>query len=81
MTPDSADDMRSACHALAAQVLMSRAVSNRCKWLRDQVADLLKNPEHIEYYAKQYQREYPYADVRNPYLADTLKEWDSMDQG
>ena len=59
MTPDSANDMRNACHNLAAQVLMSSAHTNRCKWLRNQVAEMLKNPEHIEYYAKQYAKEYP----------------------
>ena len=78
MTEESARDMRNACHNLAAEVLRSPAFSNRCKWLRDQVADMLKNPEHIEYYTKQYHKDYAYADVRNPYLASALKEWDEQ---
>ena len=79
MTEHSVSDMKNACHALAAQILTTPAYTNRCKWLRTQVAEMLKNIEHVEYYAKAYEEEYPYADVRNVYLADVLKSYDQQE--
>ena len=77
MTPDSTESMRSACHVLAEHVLRMPAYSNRCKWLRQQVADMLKTNDHILYYAEQYDKEYPYADAPTEYLAEVLKAYDS----
>ena len=79
MIPASVNDMRGACHVLAEHVLRSPAKTNRCQWLRQQVADLLKNPEHIFWYAEQYDLEYQYADAPTPYLAEALKAYDQED--
>ena len=76
MTPESTDDMRAACHVLAEHVLRMPAYSNRCKWLREQIANLLRTNDHILWYAQQYQDDYPYADIPNPYLVDILKAYE-----
>ena len=76
MTPEATEDMRNACHALAEYVLRRPCNSNRSKWLRDQIVDLLTKNDHILWYAGAYEKAYPYADVRNPYLAEALKAYD-----
>lgn len=76
MTPDSLDDMQSTCNYLAAQLQLTSLDCNRSRWVRDQVVKMLRTPDHVEYYARKYKKEYPYADVRNPYLVDALKELD-----
>ena len=76
MTKESRQSMRDACHALAAVVLQSRARTNRCKWLRSKVADLLTDDTKIDQLIEQYSAEYPYADAPTEYLADVLKSYD-----
>ena len=77
MTPESTEDMRSACHALAEHILRRPCPTNRAEWLRQQIVDLLTKNDHILWYAQAYEKEYPYADVRNSYLAETLKIYDA----
>ena len=79
MTPESTEDMRAACHSLAEHVLRRPCSSNRSKWLRQQVVDLLTKNDHILWYAQAYEKEYPYADVRSPFLVDILKAYDEED--
>lgn len=76
MTPESSENMRNACHSLAAQVMHTSARTNRCKWLRETVFELLKNPEFTEEMTLKYDKEYPYADVQSAYLVDVLKAYD-----
>ena len=76
MTPEATEDMRNACHALAEYVLRRPCNANRSKWLRDQVVELLTKNDHILWYAVAYEKAYPYADVRNPYLVEALKAYD-----
>ena len=76
MTPEATEDMRNACHTLAEHVLRRPCASNRSKWLRDQIVDLLTKNDHILWYAQAYEKAYPYADVRNPYLVEALKAYD-----
>ena len=76
MTPESTEDMKNACHSLAEYILRRPAKTNRCKWLQKQLVDLLTANDHILYYAQRYSDEYPYADIRNSYLADVLKAYD-----
>ena len=76
MTPDSTEAMKNACHVLAEHVMRMPAYSNRCKWLKAQIADLLKTNDHVLYYAQRYQDEYPYADAPTEYLANILKSYD-----
>ena len=76
MTPEATEDMRNACHAMAEHVLRRTCSSNRSKWLRDQVVELLTKNDHILWYAQAYEKTYPYADVRNPYLVEALKAYD-----
>lgn len=76
MTPESTESMKNACHVLAEHIMRMPAYSNRCKWLKDQVANLLKTNDHVLYYAQQYQDEYPYADAPTEYLANILKSYD-----
>ena len=76
MTPDSTRSMKNACHVLAEHIMRMPAYTNRCKWLREQVSELLKSAEVIESYATKYQQEYPYADAPTEYLANILKSYD-----
>lgn len=76
MTPDSTEAMKNACHALAEHIMRMPAYSNRCKWLKEQVADLLKTNDHVLWYAQRYQDEYSYADAPTEYLANILKSYD-----
>ena len=76
MTPESTESMRNACHALAEHILRMPTTSNRCKWLKGQLADLLRVNDHILWYAGAYEKEYPYADIPNPYLVDLIKAYD-----
>ena len=76
MTPESSKRMKDACHALAEHILRMPAYSNRCKWLKEQVAKLVANDRFIEERAIQYDAEYPYADAPTAYLADILKAYD-----
>ena len=73
---DPLQDMRSACHALAAQIMHTSASGNRCKWLREHLFELLKDPSFIEATEAAYGKEYPYAGVRSAYLAEVLKAYD-----
>ena len=73
---DSIQSMRNACHALAAKIMHTGANTNRCKWLREAVFELLKTDEFIEDLAVKYGKEYPYADVQSPYLVDVLRSYD-----
>ena len=76
MSHDSKASMRNACHVLAEHIMRMPAYTNRCKWLREQIAELLKNDEHIDCYATKYQQDYPYADAPTEYLANILRSYD-----
>lgn len=76
MNLDSTRSMKNACHVLAEHIMRMPAYTNRCKWLREQVSELLKSDEVIESYATKYQQEYPYADAPTEYLANILKSYD-----
>ena len=76
MSPDSRDKMESACHVLAEYILRFPARTNRCKWLRAQIANEIVGAIRITNYNDQYRREYPYADAPTEYLADILKAYD-----
>lgn len=76
MTPDSSKRMTDACHALAEHILRKPARTNRCKWLREQVAKFVSSEHFIDSCAARYDAEYPYADAPTPYLADILRSYD-----
>ena len=76
MTTLSHREMRNACHALAAQIMHTSARTNRCKWLREAVFELLKDEDFIDTTARKYAREYPYADAPTEYLAEVMKAYD-----
>lgn len=76
MTPESSESMKNACHVLAEHILRMPAYTNRCKWLKEQIADLLRSNDHVLWYATKYEEEYPYADVPTEYLANILKAYD-----
>jgi len=76
MTPEANESMKTACHVLAEHVLRMPAYSNRCKWLREQIAKYLKNGDHISSYCQQYEKDYPYAQAPTQYLASILKAYD-----
>jgi len=77
MTDQSREEMRSACHYMAEYILRRPCRSNRCKWLQQQLADLLTSKAHIDWYADQYDKEYNYADAPTEYLAEVLKAYDA----
>ena len=76
MSEHSKQEMKSACHSSAEWVLRRPCRTNRCKWVRDYIADMLKDPEFIEELISKYQAEYKYADVRSSFLADALRAYD-----
>ena len=75
----SSQEMRNACHALAAQVGHTSARTNRCKWLREKVFELLKTDSFINAMTELYSKEYPYAEVPTEYLAAVLKAYDEQE--
>ena len=75
----SNQEMRNACHALAAQVGHTPARTNRCKWLRDKVFELLKADNFIDIMTDLYSEEYPYAEVPTEYLAAVLRAYDAKE--
>ena len=76
MTEQSRQEMKNACHYMAEHILRRNCRSNRCKWLQAQLVDFLKSEPDIDWYAEQYDKEYPYADAPNEYFAAMLKEYD-----
>ncbi len=76
MTPDSHKSMKSAAHVLAEYVLRMPAHTNRCKWLKKQIAERIVNDRFIDDLAKLYSVEYPYADAPTEYLASILRSYD-----
>lgn len=80
MTEESRQQMKDACHSLAANILQTRARTNRCKWLRSKIAELLTDDLEINALAKQYDEEYPYADAPTEYLAGVLRAYDEEEK-
>ncbi len=76
MTPDSVASMTNAAHVLAEHILRMPAYTNRCKWLRQQIAERIVNDRFIETLAGIYDVEYPYADAPTEYLASILRSYD-----
>lgn len=76
MTPESTEDMKGAMHLMAEYILRVPTRGNRCKWLQEQLVELLTTNNNVLYYTQKYQDEYPYADVRSEYLAEVLKTYD-----
>lgn len=77
MTDHSREEMRQACHHLAEYILRQPCRSNRAKWLKQQVADLMTGEMNVERYSERYHGEYEYADAPTEYLADVLRAFDS----
>ena len=76
MTPESTEDMKAAMHLLAEYILRQPARTNRCKWLKSQIVELLTTNNNVLYYTQKYGDEYKYADVRSEYLVEVLKSYD-----
>ena len=76
MTPDSQQRMVNAAHGLAEHILRMPAYTNRCKWLKQQIANRVVNDRFIDDLAILYDVEYPYADAPTEYLASTLRSYD-----
>ena len=79
MTPRQTKDMREACHILAEHIMRQPTRTNRCDWLKKEIVKLLLNDYTIEDLAIDYGKAYPYADIQNPYLAETLKAYDTQE--
>ena len=76
MTDQSKQEMKGACHDMIGLIMRKRCRTNRCKWLQAQLVEMLRSQDHINWYAEQYDKEYPYADAPNEYFAEMLKEYD-----
>ena len=76
MTPDSEASMTNAAHVLAEHILRMPAYTNRCKWLKEQIATRVVNDRFVGDLARLYDLEYPYADAPTEYLANILKSYD-----
>ena len=72
----SSQEMRNACHALAAQVMHTSARTNRCKGLRETVIGLVKDDAVVKQMTGLDPNQYPYAEVPTEYLAAVLKAYD-----
>ena len=79
MTPRQIKDMREACHILAEHIMRQPTRTNRCDWLKKEMVSLLLKQYSIEDLAIDYAKAYPYADIQNPYLAETLKAYDTTE--
>ena len=73
----SQDEVREACHLLAEHIMRAPAPRNSMVWLKRQMLDMLLKSDNIEALAEEYSQEYPYADIRNSYLVETLKSFDN----
>ena len=76
MIDEPARAMKDACHYLAEHIMRRPCRTNRCKWLQQQLVDLLTDQSHIDWYAKQYDKDYAYADAPTEFLASVLKAYD-----
>ena len=72
-------DMREACHILAEHIMRQPTRTNRCDWLKKEFVKTLLTPENIEELALDYAKAYPYADIQNVYLAQSLKDYDTKE--
>ena len=79
MTPSQIKDMREACHILAEHIMRQPTRTNRCDWLKKEIVSLLLNADSAEDLAVDYAKAYPYADIQNPYLAATLRDYDTKE--
>ena len=79
MAPRQIKDMREACHILAEHIMRQPTRTNRCDWLKKEFVKTLLEPANIEELSKDYSKTYPYADIQNPYLAETLKAYDTQE--
>jgi len=76
MTPESTSEMRTSMHQLVEHVMRFPAKGNRGKWLQKQIAKRLVNDRFIDDLARLYELEYPYADIKNPYLSQLTQNYD-----
>lgn len=79
MTLDPGRSMTTAAHVLAEHILRMPAHTNRCKWLKAQIAKRIINDRFIDDLARLYDIEYPYADAPTEYLASILRSYDEED--
>lgn len=73
------DDMREACHILAEHIMRQPTRTNRCGWLKKRFVKDLLSSENIEKLTLEYAKAYPYAEIQNTYLAETLKAYDTKE--
>ena len=79
MIPRQIKDMREACHILAEHIMRQPTRTNRCDWLKKEFIKTLLEPTNVEELSADYSKAYPYADIQNPYLAETLKAYDTQE--
>ncbi len=76
MTSQQTIEMQETMHILAEYILRQPCTSNREKWLKGQISELLTSNNNVLFYAQRYEDEYEYAGVANPYLVEMLKAYD-----
>ena len=80
MTPESYEEMKGACHALAEHILRQNTRTNRSGWLKKRLAEQLTDGYWIDVFAEEYDDEYAYADVPTEFLAKTLQAFDKGEE-
>ena len=74
--PRVTQEMREACHLLAEHIMRFKPQRQSGKWLQQELLEILLKNGNIEDLAADYEGEYPYAGVQNPYLVEVLKAYD-----
>jgi len=69
-------EMKDSCHLLAEHLMRVSVKTNRNRWVRQYLVDLLLDDRNVEELVRQYEADYPYADAPTEYLAEVLKAYD-----
>ena len=76
MSKHARQEVHESCQTLVAYLQKIPAQRHSLQWLRDEMVDMLLNVDNQHELANDYEEQYAYADVANPYLVEVLKAYD-----
>lgn len=74
--PNVNQEMREACHLLAEHIMRFKPQRPSGKWVQQEMLEILLDSGNIAELAADYEADYEYAGVQNPYLVEVLKAYD-----
>ena len=77
MSPQAKSEIHEACQIMVGYLQRMPCARHSQKWLRDEMVDMLANIDNQNELSFDYEDEYEYADVANPYLVEVLKAYDA----